>query len=167
MANQWFRMYSEFAHDPKVQMMSETLQRRFVMLLCLRCNANETFHETMTDEIIAFQLRISDDEWKSTKQVFISKNMLTDDNDIVSWDKRQNSEFSRPSSEAWRLIRSGVFERDNYTCQYCGIRGVKLECDHVVPVSRGGSSDETNLVTACFACNRSKHSKTLEEWRSF
>jgi hypothetical protein len=38
--NQWFRMYSEFATDPKVQSMDETLQRRFTMFLCLHCSVN-------------------------------------------------------------------------------------------------------------------------------
>ena len=43
----WFRMYAEFATDPKVQMMPEAMQRRLVMLLCLQCgNGIETFHET-------------------------------------------------------------------------------------------------------------------------
>ena len=57
--NQWFRLYSEFATDPKVQMMSEADQRRFIMLLCMRCsNGDETLH----DDEIAFQLRISEEE---------------------------------------------------------------------------------------------------------
>ena len=37
MANPWFRMYHELAVDPKVQMLSEIDQRRYLMLLCLRC----------------------------------------------------------------------------------------------------------------------------------
>jgi hypothetical protein len=38
MSNPWFRMYSEFAHDPKVQMMTEVMQRRYIMLMCMRCS---------------------------------------------------------------------------------------------------------------------------------
>ena len=65
MANAWFRMYSEFATDPKVQMLSEADQRRYMMLLCLRCsNALVTLH----DEEIAFQLRISDEELAETHE---------------------------------------------------------------------------------------------------
>lgn len=70
----------------------------------------------------------------------------------------------RPSAEVWAKIRSRIFERDDYTCQYCGVRGVKLECDHVVPVSRGGSNDDDNLKTACRDCNRSKRDKLIDEW---
>lgn len=72
----------------------------------------------------------------------------------------------RPSSAEWSAIRARIFERDNYTCQYCGERGKKLECDHVYPVSRGGTHDDDNLKTACRSCNRNKRNKTVEEWLS-
>ena len=82
----WFRMYSEFATDPKVQMLSEADQRRFIMLLCLRCgNGNVTLH----DDEIAFQLRISNDEWEATKAVLVSKGLIDDESSPVAWDKRQ------------------------------------------------------------------------------
>jgi hypothetical protein len=70
----------------------------------------------------------------------------------------------RPSQGEWAALRTMVFERDDYTCQYCGQRGGKLECDHVHPVSRGGSNELDNLTTACLSCNRSKRDKTLAEW---
>ncbi len=83
---QWFRMYHEFATDPKVQMLSEVDQRRYIMMLCLKCcNGNVTLHETT----IAFQLRISLDEWRATKATLVSKNLLNEDNSPPSWDKRQ------------------------------------------------------------------------------
>ena len=86
MANQWFRMYAEFATDPKVQMMSEANQRRFVMVLCLRCSND---HVTLQDEEVAFQLRISNDEWAQTKALFLSKGLINEDNTPTAWDRRQ------------------------------------------------------------------------------
>lgn len=71
----------------------------------------------------------------------------------------------RPLAHVWKAIRNRIFERDDYTCRYCGERGRKLECDHIIPVARGGSYDEDNLATACRPCNRSKRDKTLAEWR--
>lgn len=82
----WFRMYSEFATDPKVQMLSEVDQRRFVMLLCLRCSNGDV---TLHDDEIAFQLRISSEEWAETKRRLQAKNLIDDDNLPTSWDKRQ------------------------------------------------------------------------------
>ena len=86
MANPWFRLYSEFAHDPKIQMLSEAMQRRYVMLMCLRCSeVLETLHETE----IAFQLRLSEAELIETKQLFISKNFIDKHWNLLNWDKRQ------------------------------------------------------------------------------
>ena len=86
MSNPWFRLYAEFAHDPKVQMLSETMQRRYIMLMCLRCS-NVTV--TLRDDELAFQLRISDDELALTKALFITKGFVNEDWDLLNWDKRQ------------------------------------------------------------------------------
>jgi hypothetical protein len=66
--------------------------------------------------------------------------------------------------QEWMAVRDLVFERDDYTCVFCGTRGGKLHCDHLIPLSRGGSNDPENLATACDVCNLSKHAKTPEEW---
>lgn len=67
------------------------------------------------------------------------------------------------SSGQWASRRAAVFDRDGYACRYCGAGDVELECDHVVPIARGGGSDIANLATACKPCNRKKRDMTLEE----
>ena len=81
-----------------------------------------------------------------------------------------------------RYIRSSdketVFERDNYTCQICGISRdfledlcpglgdyLLLEADHIRSVKRGGSGDDIdNLQCLCWRCNRKKSgNKTNQE----
>jgi len=62
-------------------------------------------------------------------------------------------------------LRAAVFARDGYRCAYCGVETAEPHCDHVLPLSRGGSNSADNLATACGACNTSKGAKTLEEWR--
>lgn len=59
-------------------------------------------------------------------------------------------------------LRYDVFKRDNYCCQICGASrkdGVKLEVDHIIPVSRGGKTELNNLQTLCERCNRGKRNK--------
>jgi hypothetical protein len=85
MANPWFRLYSEFAFDQKVQMLSEVDQRRLIMLFCLRCNGNVT----LQDEEVTFQLRCSNDEWLKTKATFIAKGFINEHNEVLNWNKRQ------------------------------------------------------------------------------
>lgn len=82
----WFRLYAEFATDAKIQSMSETLQRRYIMLLCLKCN--DELH-TLTDDELAFALRIDEKELQETREKFIQKGLIKDGWEIVAWDKRQ------------------------------------------------------------------------------
>jgi len=51
-----------------------------------------------------------------------------------------------------------IFKRDQFACVLCGRSGVgvKLEVDHKVPLSKGGSNAKENLQTLCFECNRGK-----------
>lgn len=57
-----------------------------------------------------------------------------------------------------RAIMLRVVRRDNSQCQICGrtLLDDEIEFDHIIPVSKGGSSEEHNLRVACFDCNRSK-----------
>lgn len=71
------------------------------------------------------------------------------------------------SFSEWMAVRAKVFERDNYTCRYCGSQSQPFDCDHVNPVSKGGLSVIDNLVTACAPCNRSKGAKTIKEWMGY
>lgn len=66
--------------------------------------------------------------------------------------------------KGWCKIREEIFERDNYTCNYCGQIGGKLEADHVIAFSKGGTDDLENLVTSCRRCNRQKKDKSVEEF---
>lgn len=86
MSNAWFRLYSEFATDPKVQMLSESDQRRFIMLLCMRCSNGDV---TLHDEEVAFQLRIGNDDWAQTKRTLIDKGLIDEGNKPAAWNKRQ------------------------------------------------------------------------------
>lgn len=99
-ANQWFRMYAEFATDPKVQMMSEVMQRRLVMLFCMRCSDVTV---TLSDEEIAFHLRISDIELGETKALFIAKGFIDSAWNITNWERRQcASDSSAARTRAYR-----------------------------------------------------------------
>jgi len=55
-------------------------------------------------------------------------------------------------------IKMRVVRRDNYTCQVCGkhLKDNEVEFDHIIPVAKGGSSEEHNIRLTCFDCNREK-----------
>jgi hypothetical protein len=94
-------MYAEFADDPKVQMMSEAMQRRLAMLFCLRCLGKpiETFRETE----IAFKWRITMQDLAETKALFIENGFIDDSWNVLNWNKRQY--VSDSSTERVRQYR--------------------------------------------------------------
>ena len=56
----------------------------------------------------------------------------------------------------YTLWRTAVFERDNYTCQICGIRGGTLNADHIKPFAYF-PADRLSLEngrTLCVECHR-------------
>lgn len=61
-----------------------------------------------------------------------------------------------------KFSRENIYLRDNHTCQYCARQfPVKeLTLDHVVPASKFGRKDWTNVVTACRTCNHRKANRT-------
>ncbi len=68
-----------------------------------------------------------------------------------------------------QVTNTFLFARDRYRCQYCGRSAAELKPresltrDHLLPLSRGGANDWTNVVTACSPCNTRKGSRMAEE----
>jgi hypothetical protein len=58
--------------------------------------------------------------------------------------------------------RKAVFDRAGEQCVSCGSYA-DLEIDHIVPVSKGGTSDAANLQALCRRCNRRKHNQYAEQ----
>lgn len=109
MSNPWFRMYAEFATDPKVQMMSEANQRRLTMLFCFRCNGDVTLH----DDEVTFLLRVTSEEWQVTKALFIEKGFIDKHNNLLNWDKRQfASDSSKNRVAAYRERKKNQSNND-------------------------------------------------------
>ena len=63
--------------------------------------------------------------------------------------------------------RAKLFRRDRSMCAYCGetFKEQELQCEHIVPASKGGAWSWMNLVAACGHCNSKKAARTPEEAR--
>ncbi len=70
--------------------------------------------------------------------------------------------FDRLPTREVRFTRRNIFYRDKNRCQYCGrvFPQRELNLDHVVPLSKGGSSCWENVVCACIKCNTLKGNRT-------
>jgi hypothetical protein len=61
------------------------------------------------------------------------------------------------------LTRQTVFERAGGRCEYCSTPArfapEALSVEHIIPLSRGGASDASNLALACQGCNNHKYTR--------
>lgn len=62
----------------------------------------------------------------------------------------------------YKKQKQRILERDGHRCMQCGSTK-KLHIDHIVPVSKGGTSDDDNLQVLCEKCNTSKGAKIVHE----
>ncbi len=70
--------------------------------------------------------------------------------------------------------RLAIYIRVDFTCQCCGLdmranlpEGRRIELDHIVPHSKGGSNSQTNLVTVCGGvggCNQRRQDRDISEF---
>ena len=69
---------------------------------------------------------------------------------------RGSRHHAKLDRKRWTLVRIQTFERDGWRCCTCGKAG-RLECDHIVPLHRGGNPyDPANLQTLCVGCHVAK-----------
>ena len=59
----------------------------------------------------------------------------------------------------WYKLRQSILKRDSYLCQECLRNGkyqVAEDVDHIVPLTQGGTDDESNLQSLCHECHKIK-----------
>jgi len=67
------------------------------------------------------------------------------------------SVYPGTATEDWYEISDRIRKRDGYKCAICGSKK-ELEVHHIVPLSKGGTSREDNLITLCRRCHSKCHS---------
>jgi len=64
-------------------------------------------------------------------------------------------------------LRYKVLKKSNFRCDLCGAtkNDRPLDVDHIIPRSRKGKTEESNLQVLCSKCNRSKRNKDDTDFR--
>lgn len=59
-------------------------------------------------------------------------------------------------------VREYLLEKWGRKCAYCGVEGVPLQVEHIVPKASGGSNRVSNLTLSCHTCNQKKGSRSVK-----
>ncbi|WP_223577905.1 HNH endonuclease [Sphingobacterium sp. GVS05A] len=139
------------------------------------------YYQHMCPEVNLFESEFSlpfaidtastDGEWDDYRNTNKFKNIYyghfsecAEYNYYIFHNRKQKSTGQRKRSLISKSLRFEIFQRDNYTCQYCGRTpqdGAKLSLDHKIAYSDGGKDTYENLITACMDCNMGKGNKVI------
>ena len=92
-----------------------------------------------------------------TLQLYKKYNVVPEAVNREMWNINNQTAKSRITISA--ELRRKIYEKYDGKCYYCG-KDVDdaYQIDHRIPVARGGTNDDDNLVLACAHCNESKNS---------
>lgn len=62
----------------------------------------------------------------------------------------------------WLELSNRIKARDGWKCVECGSRD-RLHVHHIIPISKGGTHDPSNLITLCWRCHAKKHPLLAEK----
>jgi len=174
MAYPWFRLYSEMLSDRKLARAARlagceraTAVGVWVGMMCLASESSERGRLLLAPGVpfsgadIAEEVGCGEETVAGLLDAFARLEMVAWQGDalaIVGW-RQQYAPVEVRSQSGHAAWRREVFARDNYTCQKCGKRGVKLQAHHTRPwfLYDGARYDVTNGVTLCVRCHRNKH----------
>jgi hypothetical protein len=83
-----------------------------------------------------------------------------------------NKQLALRTRKEWNRMRNTVapivLARDEWYCQWCdtGLNEENWSIDHIIPISKGGTNDMTNLQAMCRPCNSMKGTKS-DSWGKF
>lgn len=102
----WLRLYTEFASDPKIQILAFEDQRHFVMLLCLKGNGvldADSPNDAYRERLIAKALGLDPASGMEGKRRLIEAGLINSDWQPLKWGQRQM--VSDSSTERVRKFR--------------------------------------------------------------
>ena len=73
------------------------------------------------------------------------------------WLQKYKWAYQKGVNYGFANARAHALDRDNYTCQCCGKKHVRLEVHHIIFRSLGGSDELDNLITLCEKCHAAIH----------
>ncbi len=138
----WFRLYGEFATDPKVQILSFDDQRHFILVLCLKCNGTldgEYGNEQLRERSIARSLGLDVAAASEAKRRLVESGLIDAD-----WQPRKWSSRQKPSDSSAERVRK---LRQKRTCN--GVVTAPKRPSNALDKIRGEKKEKKRVSAEC------------------
>jgi 5-methylcytosine-specific restriction protein A len=66
----------------------------------------------------------------------------------------------------WDKIRYLIYLRDKFTCQDCGIKGIRLDVHHKIPFLISFDNSLENLISLCRSCHRKREVQIMRDLKN-
>lgn len=161
----WIKLYRDILDDMEFHNLSASAAKSLILIWLIASESDG--HVSGDISKLAFRLRATKEETEKVLIELKSAGFLVDaaepvddcDGKTPAQRLREKNGFgSRHISDATKRL---VWERDGGKCRACG-SDENIEYDHIHPVSKGGSSEHSNIQLLCRPCNRKKRAKTAE-----
>lgn len=162
----WIKVYRDLLDNMEWAMLSPMAAKSLVNLWIL---GSESFGNLPKEAEIAFRLRLNLQELDVVMKELIQYKFIEEGEYPLAGDDEMNinERIRKTNGFSSRYIsnqtKMDVLIRDEHKCQICNSTE-NLEFDHIIPVSKGGSSESDNLQLLCRSCNRSKRAKSNDKF---
>ena len=95
----------------------------------------------------------------------ISQELVRFDTQIMENPEVSGVEYQQGELAGYE-VREYLLEKFNRQCVYCGAVDTRLEVEHLIPRSKGGSNRVSNLAISCHKCNQKKGAKDIKDFLS-
>lgn len=141
----WVKLHRQLLDNPDWHKLSPVDSKILIMLWLLASEDKDIQGKLPNVQTIAFRLRLPCEKITESLKSLSKWITLTEAPKKEKWASRYIS----------KEVREIILKRDNYKCVFCAASSA-LEIDHVIPVSKGGTSEQNNLQVLCRSCNRKK-----------
>jgi len=148
----WIKLGVDLLQDYSFGKLADETRCHFLMicLLAVRLDNQIPYDPDWVGKMIQAHKRVDLD-------ALIRAGLLTDYSTELAKGKREDWESRHISPD----LRQLVLDKCESTCVQCGATD-DLEIDHITPISKGGTSEESNLQVLCRRCNRAKKDKDVD-----